>query len=419
MNQSDHKVNRRKFLIAAATVTAGSALGLRAAETTSQGSSTKSGMKIKDLKIVVTTPGSNGGWNWIFVKIETDSGIHGWGEASLQEKDAGVIAELGSFKKFLIGQDPLRIEHIWTSLHRRVTWTGGPVTMSAVSAIDLALWDIKGKAFGVPVYDLFGGKVRDKVKMYANGWFKYGNDPEGYARAAKEVVEKGYKAMKFYPFPGVQVITPERLELGIARVQAVREAVGPRIEVGVDIRNALNIWGARRVARKLEPFDLMFMEEPILYDNSTTLVELAREARVPIAVGERLYTRWEFREVLEKNAVDIIQPDICHAGGLSELKKIAAMAETYYVTLAPHNSNGPISTIASLHLDMIINNCFMQEYILRFEDRYNEMLTRPIEVVDGHCTPPAGPGWGVDLREDVIARYPPKNYNPVSSGDVF
>ena len=203
------------------------------------------------------------------------------------------------------------------------------------------------------------------------------------------------------------------------RVAAVREAVGPNIEIGVDIRNALNIWGARRVAQKLEPLDIMFMEEPILYDNSTTLVELAREARVPIAVGERLYTRWEFREVLEKNAVDIIQPDICHAGGLSELKKIAAMAETYYVTLAPHNSNGPISTVASLHLDMVINNCFMQELILRFFDRYNEVLTNPIEVEDGYGITPAGPGWGTDLDLEALAKYPAKEYNPVSSGDVF
>ena len=330
-----------------------------------------------------------------------------------------MIAELESFKPFLIGKDPFQIEHIWTSLHRRVTWTGGPVTMSAISAIDLALWDIKGKAFGVPVYDLFGGKVHDKIRMYANGWPKGDGSPAGYAEGARKVVGQGYKALKMYPFGGVQVITPERLQLGVDRVQAIREAVGAGIEIGVDIRNALNIWGARRVARKLEPFDIAFMEEPILYDNSTTLVELAREARVPIAVGERLYTRWEFREVLEKNAVDIVQPDICHAGGLSELKKIAAMAETYYVTLAPHNSNGPISTVASLHLDMMINNSFMQEILLRFLDRYNEVLTHPFEIKDGYCTPPTGPGWGTDLREDIIAKYPPKDYNPVSSGDVF
>jgi len=408
-------MNRRRFLTSASAATAAAVIGIREAEAAP---SKSSGLKITNLKIVLSGPPRPGGWNWIFLKIETDGGIHGWGEASLQEKDAGVIAEIETFKKFLVGQDPFQIEHIWTSLHRRVTWTGGPVTMSAISAIDLALWDIKGKALGVPVYELFGGKVRDTVKLYANGWFD-GDTPEAYYKKAKETAAKGYKCLKLYPFGGPQVITPERMQLGVDRVAAVREAVGPNVEIGVDIRNALNIWGARRVAQKLEPFDLAFMEEPILYDNSTTLVELAREPRVPIAVGERLYTRWEFRAVLEKNAVDIIQPDICHAGGISELKKIAAMAETYYVTLAPHNSNGPISTVASLHLDMMVNNCFMQELILRFLDRYNEVLTEPLVVKDGFCAPPAGPGWGTELREDILAKYPAKEYNPVSSGDVF
>ena len=420
MQHTAMNTNRRRFLMAASGVAAAGAAGVRGADAAPADQSVKSGMKITDLKVMRSAAPSDGrGWNWIFVKLETDSGIHGWGEASLQGKDAGVIAELESFKPFLTGKDPFHIEHIWTSLHRRVTWTGGPVTMSAISAIDLALWDIKGKAFGVPVYDLFGGKVYDKIRMYANGWPKGDGSAAGYAEGATKVVEQGYGALKMYPFGGPQVITPERMQLGVDRVRAIREAVGPGIEIGVDIRNALNIWGARRVAYKLEGLDIAFMEEPILYDNSATLAELAKEVRVPIAVGERLYTRWEFREVLEKNAAGIIQPDICHAGGLSELKKIAAMAETYYVTLAPHNSNGPISTVASLHLDMMINNSFMQELLLRFLDRYNEMLTHPLEIKDGHCTPPAGPGWGTDLLEDVIAKYPPTDYDPVSSGNVF
>lgn len=404
-------LSRRRFLQTATAALAAPALAPAQAPA--------SGMKITGLKTFrMGAPGGNA-WNWIFVKIETDSGLYGWGEASLQEKDLGVLAELESFTPFLIGQDPFQIERIWTSLHRRVTWTGGPVTLSAISAIDLALWDIKGKALKMPVYDLFGGRVYDKIRMYANGWPKGDGSAKGYADGAVEVAKQGYKALKMYPFGGPQVLMPDRLQLGVARVREIRNAVGPDIEIGVDVRNALNIWGARRVAQQLEPFDIAFMEEPILYDNSATLAELAREARVPISVGERLYTRWEFREVLEKNAVDIIQPDICHAGGLSELKKIAAMAETYYVTVAPHNSNGPISTIASLHLDMLINNSFMQEIILRFIDRYNELLTAPIEVVDGYCAPPAGPGWGVDLREDVIARYPPNEVQPVSTGNVF
>ena len=372
-------------------------------------------MKITDLKILrMTTPRSTG-TNWLFVKIETDEGIHGLGEASLQFKDDGLIAELEAFKRFLIGEDPFRIEYLWTTLYRRVTWTGGPVTVSAISAIDLALWDIKGKALGVPVYELLGGKAHEKIRMYANGWGAGGNSLEVLAERAAEVAAEGYTCLKFYPFSGEQIVTPERIDRGVAQVKAVREAVGPHVEIGIDIRARLNIWSARRVAQKLEPFDIAWMEEPILWDNPEAMAELARTVRVPISTGEQLYTRWEFRALLEKNAVGIIQPDICHAGGISELKKIAAMAETYYVTVAPHNSNGPISTIASLHLDMCIQNSLMQEIFLSSIERYNEVLTQPIEVMDGYCTPPEGPGWGVDLQEDVLAKYPPVPFTPIES----
>ena len=278
-------------------------------------------MKIVDLKVLRTTNPSGSGPNWTFVKIETDSGIHGLGEASLQFKDDGLIAEFEAFKRFLIGKDPFEIERIWTSLHRRVTWSGGPVTVSAISAIDLALWDIKGKALGVPVYELFGGKSHDKIRMYANGWPRGGNTPEGLAEGAIKVVEAGYTALKFYPFSGPQVVKPERIDKGVACVAAVREAVGPHIEIAIDIRARLNVWGARRVAQELEPYKIAWLEEPILYDNPETMVQFAREARVPIATGEQLYTRWDFRALLEQNAVDIIQPDICHAGGITELKK--------------------------------------------------------------------------------------------------
>jgi galactonate dehydratase len=372
-------------------------------------------MKITDLKILRMSTPTQAHTNWTFVKIETDAGIYGLGEASLQYKDAALIAELEAFKRFLLGKDPFQIEHIWTSLHRRVTWTGGPVTVSAISAIDLALWDIKGKALGVPVYELLGGKSRDRVRVYANGWLAGARGPDEHAARASQVVSQGYTCLKFYPFSGEQVITPQRIERGISLVRAVREAVGPMCEIGIDVRARLNIWSARRVAYKLEPFDVAWIEEPILFDNPDAMAALAREIRIPVSTGEQLYTRWEFRALLERNAIGIIQPDICHAGGLTELKKIAAAAETYYVTVAPHNSNGPISTVASLHLDMCIPNCFMQEVFLNFLPRYNEVLTKPIEIVDGHCTPPDGPGWGTDLREDVLRQYPPGPYTPVES----
>jgi len=230
-------MSRRSFLTSASAATTAALVGIRETEVAP---SESSDLKIRDLKIVLSAPLRPEGWNWIFLKIETDAGIHGWGEASLREKDAGVIAKIETFKKFLIGQDPFQLEHIWTSLDRRVTWTGGPVIMSAISAIDLALWHSKGKALGVPVYELFGGKVRDKVKLYANGWYN-GGTPEAYYKEAKKTAEKGYKFLKLYPFGGPQIITPERMQLGVDRVAAVREAVGPNVEIGVDIRNALNI----------------------------------------------------------------------------------------------------------------------------------------------------------------------------------
>ena len=370
-------------------------------------------IKITDLHVM--RMGSEGTNNWMFVKIETNAGIHGWGEASLQYKDDALLGEFSAFKHFLLGKNPFEIERIWTSLYRRVTWSGGPVTTSAISAIDLALWDIKGKALGVPVYELLGGKSHDKIRMYANGWPRKSNTPEGIAEDVKRVVDQGYEALKFYPFRGAQVAKLDRIQHGVALVEAAREAAGSQIEIGIDIRARLNIWSARRVAQELEPYNIAWMEEPILWDNPEALAQFAREVNVPIATGEQLYTRWDFRALLELNAVGIIQPDICHAGGITELKKIAAMAETYYVTVAPHNSNGPISTIASLHLDLCIHNSLMQEIFVSSIERYNKVLTQPIEVIDGHCVPPEGPGWGVELREDVVEQHPPKSFTPIES----
>jgi galactonate dehydratase len=377
-------------------------------------------MQIADLEILRMKAPTEPDNNWLFVRIHTDSGISGVGEGSLQYKDEALAAELESFGTYLRGKDPFQIEDIWTSLHRRVTWTGGAVTISAISAIDLALWDIKGKALGVPVYELTGGKVRDRVPLYANGWLM-GNrqaahsEAAWYAECAKAVVDQGYRCLKLYPFTGAQVITPGRIARGVELVRAVRDAVGPMVEIAVDVRGRLNAWSARRVAQKLEPLDIAWLEEPILFDNVDAMAEFARSVRVPVATGEELYTRWEFRALLEQNAVGIIQPDICHAGGLSELRKIAAMAETYYVTVAPHNSNGPISTVASLHLDMGIPNCHMQELFLNSLDLYQEVLTHPLVIADGYGAPPDGPGWGTDLDDAVLAKYPPSPFTPIES----
>ena len=374
-------------------------------------------MKITEVNTyrMAATPQALDGNNWLFVRIETDSGIHGIGEGSLQYKDAALSAEIKEFGRFIIGMDPFRIEHIWTSLYRRVTWTGGPVTMSAISAIDLALWNIKAKALGVPVWELLGGRSRDRVPVYANGWFAGCETPEEHAKEAKRVVDDGYRAMKFYPFKGPQVITPERIEAGVELVRAVREAVGPLVEIGIDIRSRLDMWSVSRVAQRLEPFNIAWIEEPVMFDNVEAICALARTLNIPVATGEQLFNRWEFRPLLEQNAVKIIQPDICHAGGLTELKKIAAAAETHYVSVAPHNSNGPISTVASLHLDTCIPNCFMQEIFVTFLSRYEQVLTKPIPIADGHATAPDGIGWGTDIDLEALKAFPPNDYVTVES----
>ena len=386
-------------------------------------------MKITDVKVfrMATPVHKTAGTNWLFVRIDTDAGISGWGEGSLQYKDAALEAEILDFGKFLEGKDPRRIDWIWSSLYRRVTWTGGPVSMSAISAIDLALWDLKAKSLEIPVWELAGGMHRERVRVYANGWFEDLSEPvpaetvarraspQLHAEAALRLRDEGWTALKFYPFGGPQTITPQRIQHGVDLVKAVRDAVGPDMEIGIDVRARLDPWSAGRVAQQLEQFNIAWMEEPILYDNIEAMAEFARSVNVPVSTGEQLYNRWEFRPLLATNTVRMIQPDICHCGGFSETRKIANMAETYYVPVAPHNSNGPISTLASLHLDMSIPNAFMQEIFVSFIERYQEVLTSPIDISDGHATVPSGPGWGADIDLDVLAKYPPADFTQVDS----
>lgn len=367
------------------------------------------------------------GTNWLFVRIDTDAGISGWGEGSLQYKDAALEAEINDFGRYLKGKDPRRIQHIWTSLHRRVTWSGGAVTMSAIAAIDLALWDIKAKALGVPVYELAGGRTRDSIRTYANGWFEDSYEPvpgkpgemraspEMHAEAAAKLKAEGWTALKFYPFGGPQVITQKRIARGVDLVRAVREAVGPEMEIAIDVRARLDPWSAGRVAQRLEEFDIAWLEEPILYDNAKAFGAFARSINIPVSTGEQLYSRWEFEPLLEENAVRILQPDICHCGGFSEILKIAHAAETHFVSVAPHNSNGPISTIASIHFDMSVPNAFMQEIFVSFFDRYNQIVTKPLVIENGEIKPPEGPGWGSDINEDALREFPPGDFLQVES----
>lgn len=370
-------------------------------------------MKITDLR-VFQTQGVHS--NWAFVKLYTDSGLTGVGEASLERFDEVVVKALESFRDFLVGKDPFQIEYIWNALYKGTFWHGQLIILCALSAVEQALWDIKGKALGVPVYELLGGKLRDRVRAYANAWaFQHvvteltaEDTPESIAQNAQKMVDRGFTAMKWDPFrKGGQVIPKSEEEFAVACVKTVREAVGPSIDLLIECHGRFNMFSAIRMAQKLEPFDPFFYEEPIPPDNIDAMAEVQRAITLPIATGERLYTRWEFRSLLEKQAARIIQPDVCHVGGILELKKIAAMAETYYISVQPHNSNGPISTLASLHLDASIPNCIFQEFFFPYLELYNEMLTEPIKCQNGYLEIPTSPGLGSDINEEFILKRPP------------
>jgi galactonate dehydratase len=309
--------------------------------------------------------------NWIFVKVYTDGGVTGVGEASIERHGAPVVAALNDARDFIIGKDPFQVEYIWNALYKQTFWYGQLIMLCALSGVEQALMDIKGKALGVPVYELIGGKIRDDIRAYANGWaFRRDpaktlpeDTPDYVARNAEEMVKAGFTAMKWDPFRnGGQVIPKDEEEYALESVKTVREAVGPKVDLLIECHGRFNMWSAIRMAQKLEPFDPFFYEEPIPPDNIDAMAAVQAAIRLPVATGERLFTRWDFRPLFEKHAARIIQPDICHAGGILELKKIAAMAESYYVAVQPHNSNGPISTFASLHLDASIPNCIFQEF---------------------------------------------------------
>ena len=378
-------------------------------------------MKITDLRVFQTQGGHA---NWTFVKLYTDSGLTGVGEASLERNDEVVVRALETFRDFLVGQDPFQIEYIWNALYKQTFKYGQLIILTALGGIEQALWDIKGKALGVPVYELLGGKLRDKLRAYANAWafqkvvtqMTAKDTPDTIAKNAMKMVAKGFTALKWDPFrEGGQVIPRSEEEFALACVKAVREAVGPSVDILIECHGRFNMHSAVRIAHKLEPYDPFFYEEPIPPDNLDALAALQQSINLPIATGERLYTRWEFRPLLEKNAAHIIQPDICNVGGIWELKKIAAMAEAYYVAVQPHNSNGPLQTIASLHLDASIPNFVFQEFFYPYLDMYNEVLTEPIIYKDGYLEVPTAPGLGTDIREDVIRKRPPKKQPPMAT----
>jgi galactonate dehydratase len=337
--------------------------------------------------------------NWLFVKVETDAGLHGWGEASLELKERTVAQAVQDLEPFLLGEDPTRIEHLWQTLHRQGFWRGGVVLGSALSGIDQALWDLTGKAYGVPVYQLLGGAVRDRVRLYAHG----GSDEVPAVR------EAGFTAIKCGP--GVDTSSTRDHEVAerfAEHVRAMRAAAGPDVDLMIDNHGASRPQQAIRMLAAAEDLGLLFFEEPCPPDNPDVLEPLARCGfKTGLATGERLFTRWGFRTLLEKQLVSVIQPDLCHAGGISEVRRIAAAAETYYVQVAPHNPYGPVSTAACLHLCAAIPNFLILEYVWTNEPwRSRVQKGDPIRNERGYLPLPDRPGLGIDLDEEVIASRP-------------
>jgi galactonate dehydratase len=363
-----------------------------------------------------------GATNWrnlTFVRVMTDAGIYGWGEATLEGKEKAVEAAIHEIDRYLVGQDPFAIERHWHHLYEVPFWRGGPVLNSAISAIDQALWDIKGKALGVPVYELLGGAAHDTIRYYANGWFGGSNTAADYAERAQRAVSRGATALKWDPFGDASLfIDTPAVHAVVEGVAAVREAVGPDVDLLIEVHGRLSPANAIRVAKLLEPYDPFFYEEPVPPEHMAELALVARSISIPVASGERAFTKHDFRPMFEAQAVAYCQPDPCHAGGITETKKIAAMAEAYHVGFAPHNPNGPVATRVCQHLAAACPNFTILEWLPEDVPWRDDLMGGPFETnPDGTMPLPKGPGLGIDLNLDVLRAHPyePRDmnqYNP-------
>jgi galactonate dehydratase len=370
-------------------------------------------MQVTAVTPFVVDPGR--GKNWVFVKIDTDTGITGWGECYTQsDRDQSIVVHVQQLARYLVERDPFHIKHFTHMAYHDFAGKRGAMDLfSAISGLELALWDIVGKQLGVPVYNLLGGPCRERIRVYANGWYGGANTPDDYAEKAHAIVQRGFTAMKFDPFPGPwrTHISRRAEQQAVATVKAVRDAVGPDIDLLIEVHRRLAPMHAVRVARQMEAFEPFWYEEPTSARNLDALAECRRDIRLPIVTGEELYTKAEFRQVFELQAADIINPDVCNCGGLLELKEIAAMAEPYGVIVSPHNYNSTtIGLAATLQVSACIPNFLITEYFVNFEDRAQEVAVQPFEVKDGYIPLPEGPGLGLELRQEVLETYPYREF---------
>jgi galactonate dehydratase len=358
-------------------------------------------MHITDYELFEVPP------RWLFLKVTTSDGTVGWGEPIIEGRAKTVetaVEEL--IENYLLGKDPSRIEDHWQAMYRGGFYRGGPVLMSAIAGIDQALWDIKGKRFDAPVYELLGGRARDRLRVYQ--WIG-GDDPSDVAEQAREKVDAGFTALKMNGTPAVESLdSPATVDAAADRMREVREAVGNEVDVGVDFHGRVSKSMAKRLIAALEPYDPFFIAEPVLPEHNDALADIRAATTIPIATGERMYSRWDFKQVFESNAVDLIQPDLSHAGGITEVNKIAAMAEAYDVSMAPHCPLGPIALASCIQVDACSPNALIQEQSL--DIHYNETSdvldyladSSVFEYREGYVDIPDGPGLGIEIDEEHV-----------------
>lgn len=363
-------------------------------------------MKITDIKTFLVDCFRT---NWAFVKVYTDEGVTGVGEATLEYKEKSLVGAVEHIKEAIVGKDPTNIERIAHDLYRDSYWRNGPVLMSAISAVEMALWDILGKSLNVPVYKLLGGKTMDKVRIYVNGWFAGAKTPEEFGQKAAIAVKRGITAMKWDPFGKSYLeISNKDLDTALKCIQAVREAAGDGVDLLIEGHGRFNVPTGIKIARELEQFKPMWFEEPVPPDNLEALKAVRDKSPVAISAGERLYNLKQFKELFEMRAADYIQPDVSHAGGIMELKKIAAMADTYYIPFAPHNPSGPVACAASLQLAACTTNFSILEIMYSDVPWRKDVTNESLHYEDGYIDIPERPGLGIEINEDECLKHPYK-----------
>jgi galactonate dehydratase len=378
-------------------------------------------MKISQIRTFIA---GNPWKNWMFVRIDTDDGIHGVGEGTFNGFARATEAAVYELKQLVLGRNPFHIESISLALLRDFYSDGGHIHRGAAAAIEIACMDLKAKALGVPIYQLLGGKVRDKIKAYANGWYRCERAPEAIAEAAKKTVADGYRALKFDPFGDAHLSLSKReLDLSIDICRAIRSAVGEEIELMVEGHCRFAVGQAIEIGRRLEPFDIEWFEEPVPHHRIADVISVARQVPVRVATGESFHTRAQFSELLAEPVVAVYQPEIMSLGGLTQARHVCAMVESVSGVVAPHNAQGPVSTAACLQLAACCNNYLIQEYFDQYNVAWEKDLVTwsPKLNEDGTIDIPNTPGLGLDLNLDEIARHPyhEGNYLPLFGKDWF